>query len=139
MLIDRTRKGLIKVREKPEMLKRISLLISEYLTAFYAYNSLIKDKNYYLKPVHMVVRRMPDGSTVKYYYYGRYWYSIQKTSGPSRIKWVYRGRSKPDPSLPDPPANPIEGLVVKQFDDYVELVFPNEDLFRRIYDKLVQH
>ncbi|MGB9827376.1 MAG: hypothetical protein ACPLSM_02540 [Thermosphaera sp.] len=139
MLIDRTRRGLIKVREKPEMLKKISLLISEYLTAFYSYNSLIKDKNYYLKPVHMVVRRLPDGSTVKYYYYGRYWYSVQKTSRPSRIKWVYRGKSKPDPSLPDPPANPIEGLVVKQFDDYVELVFPSEELFKRIYDKLIQH
>jgi hypothetical protein len=138
MLIDRTRKGVIKVREKPEVLKKISLLISEYLIKFYSYNSQIKDKNYYLKPVHMVVRRMPDGTTVKYYYYGRYWYSVQKTSGSSKIKWVYRGRTKPDPSLPDPPVNPIEGLVIKQLDDYVELVFPNEELFRQIYDQLVR-
>lgn len=138
MLVDRTRKNSIRVREKPEVLRKISLLLSEYLTAFYSYNSLIKDKNYYLKPVHVVVRRTPDGGSVKYYYYGRYWYSLQKTSAPSKVRWIYKGREKPDPSLPDPPANPVEGLVIKQYEDYVELVFSNEELFKLIYEKLSQ-
>ncbi|MCD6488498.1 MAG: hypothetical protein J7K21_04665 [Desulfurococcales archaeon] len=91
-------------------------VLDKYRKALYDYNKLISGKGYYLKPVHIVVKKSRTGIPVKYIYYGRYWYRIKyigKRSGTSRIKWTYIGRYKPDPNLPDPPVNPLEGIVVK--------------------------
>ncbi|MEM4880326.1 MAG: hypothetical protein QXU22_05675, partial [Desulfurococcaceae archaeon] len=104
--------------------------------SIYEYNNSIKGKNYYLKPVHIVSRRLQDGSLVKYYYYGRYWYKIEKDPVTKKLKWIYLGKEKPSPELPDPPPNPLEGIVVKKYDDRVEIEFSSEDLFRIIYEKI---
>jgi len=136
MLVNKSRSGKIRVRETHEVVRRLNTILTEVLPLIYSYNSMIRNTNYYLKPVHMVSRRLPSGAVVKYYYYGRYWYRVEKNNG--RIKWIYLGRSKPSMDLPDPPENPLEGLVVKKIEggDLIEIVFASEDLFRRLYDKL---
>ncbi len=103
--------------------KRISLeeynrymeLLRSYTLELYKYNSMIRDRGFYLKPKHVVVKNTREGK-VKYIYLGRYWYTIKyigKRAGVSRIKWIYVGKEKPDPSLPDPPIHPLEGVVIK--------------------------
>ncbi|ADV64618.1 hypothetical protein [Desulfurococcus mucosus] len=139
MALNGSRSGKIKLRVTRDVFNRLNSLLLESLPAIYGYNGLIKGEKYYLKPVHIVSRRLPTGATVKYYYYGRYWYRVERSSD-GRIKWIYLGRVKPSPSLPDPPANPLEGLVVKKIEEegVVELVFANEEVFKRLYSKLFQ-
>ncbi|MEL9909558.1 hypothetical protein [Desulfurococcus sp.] len=130
--------GKIRIRVTREIVEKLNSILHEFLPSIYTYNNLIKGEKYYLKPVHIVSRKLSSGSTVKYYYYGRYWYKIEKNN--KSIKWIYLGKEKPSPSLPDPPENPLEGLVVKKIDDgnMVELVIASEELFRKLYDKLFQ-
>ncbi len=105
---------------------KINLILSEFLKEFYQYNSQLKNTGYYLKPVHIVVKNGKNGRT-KYYYYGRYWYRLVINRGSkSRIKWIYIGKNKPHPQLPDPPDNPLEGAVVKLREDRVEIVAPEK-------------
>ena len=93
-------------------------LYSPYRTRIYKYNSTIRESGYYLKPLH-IVYKVVQGRKLKYIYFGRYWYRVYKApaegkqkKAKSRIKWLYIGRDKPDPHLPDPPINPLEGIAV---------------------------
>ncbi len=116
-----------------DLFKRINLVLSDYLVQIYDYNNIAKQKGYYLKPVHIVVKKKGD-QKIKYYYYGRYWYKIEYKKGKgSRIKWIYMGKSKPDPELPDPPKNPLEGLVVRVSEDSIVINAPSEEVFRLIF------
>ncbi len=90
-------------------------LFSPYRRRIYAYNESIKEFGYYLKPIHIVVKK---ATNLKYIYFGRYWYRLVKMDD-GRVKWIYIGREKPDPHLPDPPLNPFEGLRIMVVDDDV--------------------
>ncbi len=90
-------------------------ILDEYKLKLYRYNRSIRRLGYYLKPVHIVYKRSL-GRVVKYVYYGRYWYRLEyvgKKGRTSRIKWVYVGREKPLPEIPNPPEHPLEGLVLR--------------------------
>lgn len=94
-------------------------LLDEYKIKLYTYNSLIKKYGFYLKPYHVVVKHS-SGRTIKYIYYGRYWYRLKyacKKGNTSKIKWIYIGSEKPLSNIPDPPKNPLEGIVIKICDD----------------------
>lgn len=116
------------------ILKKINILLSNYLPDIYRYNSLIKNRNYYLKPIHIVVKKT-SSDIVKYMYYGRYWYRLVKK--PGGVKWVYIGRSKPERDLPDPPSNPLEGLVLKITSSEVVVLSCTRELYDKIRDVLV--
>lgn len=88
-------------------------LFSPYRRRIYEYNESIKELGYYLKPIHIVIKK---ATNLKYIYFGRYWYRLVKMDD-GRIKWIYIGREKPDPHLPDPPLNPFEGLRIIVVDD----------------------
>ncbi len=127
----------IKTRKPEEIIKKINLLLSDYLPEIYRYNNLIKDKKFYLKPVHIVIKKRSNGKQIRYYYYGRYWYRIEKKSnGRKGIKWVYLGKEKPDQSLPDPPENPLDGLVIKISDSEISIITARKDMYRLINDVL---
>ncbi|WFO75342.1 hypothetical protein J4526_00065 [Desulfurococcaceae archaeon MEX13E-LK6-19] len=98
-----------------EMLDKLYSILEEYKRKLYDYNRLVSEKGYRLKPVHIVVKKTKLG-TVKYMYFGRYWYKVVyvgKSGKTSKVKWVYLGKEKPEKELPDPPRHPLEGLVVK--------------------------
>lgn len=136
MITSVTRKGKVLIRESPSILVKLNLVIGEMLPAFYEYNNKIRHTGFYLKPVHISTRRLQDGTAISYYYYGRYWYRLEKDPL-GRLKWVYIGKDKPVPELPDPPRNPLEGVVIKKYDGTVEIVFASEELFREIYNRLL--
>lgn len=125
----------MSIKGSLDVLSKLNLALSSLLPVIYEYNSRIRHTGYYLKPVHVTVRRLDNGAIVKYYYYGRYWYKLEKAS-PSRIRWIYVGREKPLPDLPDPPPHPLEGVVVKRYDGQVEIEFASEELFREISKRL---
>jgi len=94
---------------------RLQGILEEYKTRLYEYNKLVSTYGYYLKPLHIVYKKTSNG-TVKYVYYGRYWYKIVyagKRNKTSIVKWIYIGREKPLPKLPDPPHHPLEGIVLR--------------------------
>ena len=95
-------------------LDAVERLLEEYKRKIYRYNSLIRDTGFYLKPLHIVSRRVDDGRRT-YYYFGRYWWRVVyagKSGKTSRVKWIYVGREKPSElaGYPDPPSYPIAGL-----------------------------
>ncbi len=101
----------------------VLMLYDPYRRRIYEYNTMIRPTGYYLKPIHVVHKNL--GYTkLRYVYFGRYWYRLHKMQpGTSRyrVKWIYVGKEKPDPHLPDPPLNPFEGLrmVVDSNDDII--------------------
>lgn len=96
--------------------KLIMEIFSPYRRKIYEYNELIRESGYYLKPVHVVIKK---STSFKYLYFGRYWYRIIKSEG-RKLRWIYVGREKPDPNLPEPPLNPFEGLrIIVDGDDVV--------------------
>jgi len=100
-------------------------LIDEYKNKLYAYNSLIKKYGFYLKPYHVVIK-YSGGKKIKYVYYGRYWYKLKyicRRGNTSKIKWIYVGSEKPLPDLPDPPRNPLEGIVLKICNDCIYIKY----------------
>ena len=103
------------------------------------YNNVVKKHGYYLKPVHIVVKKNSEGEKVKYYYFGRYWYKIVSVKKKNRrtIRWIYVGRKKPLRKLMDPPKNPLEGLVIKISTDKIEVLASNRDVLESIR-KLIQ-
>lgn len=129
------RRKKLSIRGSTEIFARLNIIMAELLPVIYEYNNKIRHTGFYLKPVHISTRRLQDGTVIKYYYYGRYWYKLEKPS-PSKIKWIYIGREKPSPELPDPPPNPLEGVVVKKYDGRIEIEFGNEQLFREISKRL---
>lgn len=127
----------IKTSVPQEIVKKVNLLLSNFLPEIYRYNNLVRNKNYYLKPVHIVIKKKSNGSIVKYQYYGRYWYRLERKPGrPSRIKWVYMGKEKPEKELPDPPRNPLDGLVIKISDNEVEIIASKKKTYQLIYEVL---
>ena len=99
------------------------------LKDIYRYNASIRGTGYYLKPVHMVARSV-GGERRTYYYIGRYWWRLSyagKSGRTSRVRWTYVGREKP-PGLPEPPANPFEGL---RFYVVGDDVFLDKDVYAR--------
>ncbi|MEM4601933.1 MAG: hypothetical protein QW808_03435, partial [Desulfurococcaceae archaeon] len=108
------RKGRVSIKESTDILVKLSLIIGEIIPVFYEYNNRIRRTGFYLKPVHIATRRLSNGTTVKYYYYGRYWYRIERDPI-GRLKWVYMGKEKPSLNIPDPPRNPLEGVVIKKY------------------------
>ncbi len=104
--------------------KALKTILESYVRELYQYNSVIKDTGFYLKPVHIVVKKTSGGKRY-YYYYGRYWWRIVyagKKGRTSRVKWKYYGKSKPRElaGYPDPPRNPLEGVkVVVEGDDII--------------------
>lgn len=136
MILRGTKRGKVSIKESTNMLVKLNLIIGELLPVFYEYNNRIRHTGFYLKPVHISTRKLQDGTVVKYYYYGRYWYRIEKDPA-GKLRWTYIGREKPLPELPDPPHNPLEGVVVKKFNNNIEIVFASEELFREIYGKLL--
>ncbi len=92
----------------------IEQMIEEYKKEIYRYNTLIRSAGYYLKPLHIVVKRFGNEQRT-YYYIGRYWWKIVyagKKGKTSKVKWIYIGREKPMElrTYPDPPPNPLDGL-----------------------------
>jgi len=105
----RTRKSL-RIEGGYDLLMKI---FSPYRKRIYRYNEKIRESGYYLKPIHIVYRLIGKGR-LKYIYFGRYWYRIYRSREGKRnkLRWIYVGRDKPDPHLPEPPINPLEGLAV---------------------------
>lgn len=126
----------IALKSSLEVFTKANTMIGRLLIPIYNYNSLIKSRGYYLKPVHIVTRQSPDGTKVTYYYYGRYWYKLEKDQTTKKLKWKYLGKEKPDPSLPDPPPFQLEGLVIKKYDSYVEFLAFNDTFLRLFSDFL---
>ncbi len=125
----------VSIKGSASVLARLNLILGRVLPLIYEYNNSIRHTGYYLKPVHIATRRLQDGTTVKYYYYGRYWYKVERDAL-GKLKWVYLGKEKPSPFLPNPPPNPLEGVVVKKYDNSVEVEFANEEVFREVYKLL---
>jgi len=126
------------LKESTVMFIKLNMVFAEMLSEIHEYNNRIKDTGYYLKPIHMSTRRLLDGTVLKYYYYGRYWYRVERSGG-KRIRWIYLGREKPSPLLPDPPRNPLEGVVVKKYDNRVEIEFSSEEVLREVYERLSKY
>lgn len=84
-------------------------LYTQYKLEIMEYNEKIRGTGYYVKPIHVTYKDSGD-SRLKYIYFGRYWYRVSRKGG--RITWIYLGKDKPEPSLPDPPLNPFEGISV---------------------------
>ncbi|MEM2296187.1 MAG: hypothetical protein QW775_05800 [Ignisphaera sp.] len=89
--------------------KVLKTLVDEYRTTLYSYNTMIKKYGVYLKPIHIVVKKTSEGAKV-YHYYGKYWYKVVYSNG--RLRWVYIGREKPFPWIPNPPLNPITTVKI---------------------------
>ncbi len=115
--------------------KLIDDVFREYQKLVREYNKKIRESGYYLKPVHIVVKKVNNEVRI-YRYYGRYWWRVEylgKKGGRSIIKWIYIGREKPK-GLENPPKNPLEGIVVyKVKGDDEHLYVPLEH-----YDVLVK-
>ncbi len=99
------------------------------------YNARIKSSGYYVKPVHVTYRNS-GGRRLKYVYFGRYWYRVSRRG--RRVVWVYLGREKPEPSLPDPPPNPFEGVSVVASGGDVEVGSETLHLLARIEQSIGQ-
>jgi hypothetical protein len=93
-------------------------LYTPYKIEIMKYNDSIRWSGYYVKPIHVTYKNR-GGVTLKYMYFGRYWYRVSRRGG--RVSWIYLGRDKPDPALPDPPLNPFEGLAATAIGEDVEL------------------
>jgi hypothetical protein len=89
-------------------------LYSQFKLEILSYNEKIKDTGYYVKPMHIAYKNSDSGK-VKYIYFGRYWYRVIKRD--DRLVWVYVGKDKPEPSLPEPPPNPFERVSIAVVND----------------------
>jgi hypothetical protein len=96
--------------------KIFSRLLEEYRISLYAYNSRIRETGFYLKPVHKVYYTRKDGTRSIYEYYGTYWWIKKKKGYKTLLK--YYGKNKP-PGLPDPPINPLSGIVANPLENWV--------------------
>ena len=79
--------------------------ISDLKRLVYEYNTKIRGYGVYLKPYHIVYK-----NGKKYIYIGRYWYKLERKNG--KQKWVYLGKEKPLPNLPDPPELPKVRITI---------------------------
>ncbi len=116
----------------------VKKLLSAYVRSLYRYNQLVRGRGYYLKPIHTVTRRLPDGTRIVYQYIGRYWWKISycgKKGRTSRVCWKYVGREKPKElsDLPDPPPNPLVGLRYRVEGDDVILDEDDYERFKWVF------
>lgn len=95
-------------------LNHILDLYSQFKLEILSYNERIKNTGYYVKPVHIAYKNSNTGR-VKYIYFGRYWYRVVKRG--NRLVWVYVGKDKPEPSLPELPPNPFENISIAVIND----------------------
>lgn len=95
-------------------LNHILDLYSQFKLEILSYNERIKDTGYYVKPMHVAYKNN-DAGRVKYIYFGRYWYRVVRRD--NRLVWVYVGKDKPEPSLPDSPPNPFENVSIAVIND----------------------
>jgi len=99
--------------------------VSDFLAHIYRYNSLIGETGYYLKPTHIVTKKLDDGTRLRYIYIGRYWWRLsygEGGGGRRSLRWRYVGKEKPAEleGYPDPPSSPLQGLrVVVDGDDVI--------------------
>ncbi|MEM1622789.1 MAG: hypothetical protein QW780_02140 [Sulfolobales archaeon] len=111
-------------------------LYTQFKLKILSYNEKIKSTGYYVKPIHVTYKNSC-GVKLKYVYFGRYWYRLSKRK--ERITWVYVGKEKPDPSLPDPPLNPFEGVsVIVLNDEDIEVEVETLQLLARIEQSIGQ-
>ncbi|MEM4788627.1 MAG: hypothetical protein QXV06_02400 [Ignisphaera sp.] len=94
---------------------------------------MIKRYGVYLKPIHIVVKKTPEGSKV-YHYYGKYWYKVIYNNG--RLRWIYIGREKPFPEIPNPPLNPVTVVRIINMDDSSSCIFVDKI---NLLDKINQY
>ncbi len=95
---------------------KLSMLLDEYKSELYRYNTLIRNTEYYLKPVHKVYYKGVDGTRIIYEYYGTYWWKKKKKGYKTYLEYI--GKDKPEHSLPDPPRNPLAGVRIGRGEDY---------------------
>lgn len=100
--------------------KVLKTLVDDYRAALYSYNTMIKKYGVYLKPIHIVVKKTSEGAKV-YHYYGKYWYKVVYSNG--RLRWVYIGREKPFPEIPNPPLNPIIAVKIINRDNDISCIY----------------
>ncbi len=93
--------------------KSFDTLLSKLKSLVYEYNSEISGTGVYLKPYHVVHK-----GGKKYVYVGRYWYRLERRNG--KLKWIYLGKEKPYPDLPDPPAIPEFTIVLTEGEALVD-------------------
>jgi hypothetical protein len=86
-------------------------IVEKLRSLVYNYNSKITASGFYLKPTHLVYRKPK-----KYIYIGRYWYFLVRDKG--KLRWIYAGKRKPQPWLPDPPVIP-NGVIVETNQGYL--------------------
>ncbi|MEM2007213.1 MAG: hypothetical protein QW154_06215 [Sulfolobales archaeon] len=111
-------------------------LYTQFKLELLEYNERIRDTGYYVKPMH-VTYKSDNGVKLKYVYFGRYWYRVNKRK--KRLGWVYLGKEKPDPSLPDPPLNPFEGVsAIVLNDEDIEVGVETLQLLARIEQSINQ-
>lgn len=89
-------------------------LYAHYKLEIMRYNEMIRSTGYYVKPIHVTYKNSAE-ARLKYVYFGRYWYRISRRK--RGVAWIYLGKEKPEPSLPDPPLNPFEGVSVTVLND----------------------
>ncbi|MEM0066495.1 MAG: hypothetical protein QXT76_03775 [Sulfolobales archaeon] len=111
-------------------------LYTQFKLEILNYNEKIKNTGYYVKPIHVTYKNS-NGVKIKYVYFGRYWYRISKRK--KGVAWVYVGKEKPDPSLPDPPLNPFEGVsAIVLNDEDIEVELETLQLLARIEQSISQ-
>ncbi len=127
-------------RERILIERGLSSLLDLYLgykLKIMEYNERIRSSGYYVKPMHVTYKKDSSGRKLKYVYFGRYWYRLSRKRG--RVVWAYLGKEKPEPSLPDPPPNPFEGVSVIVVDDEnVEVKSETLQLLARIEQSMGQ-
>ena len=102
--------------------------VERVLRVVYEFNSRLKVRGVYLKPVHRVYRT-EGGVRAVYEYYGRYWWRLERRGG--RLRWRYLGR-RPPLGVPEAPGHPLEGLSVKIVGDDVEMDCRWLEVFRSL-------
>ncbi|HEW63605.1 hypothetical protein [Fervidicoccus sp.] len=102
------------------------------------YNKKVSGMGYYLKPVHIVTKKV--GEEIRIYrYFGKYWWKIEylglKGNKPV-IKWIYIGKNKPIESLPDPPINPLEGFSFYTLKGDKDHIYVSERTYTKFQNKI---
>ncbi len=126
----------MSIRVKISM-SEIEKLLRDYTMKIREYNKKIKKSGYYLKPVHIVIKKVR-GETRVYRYYGRYWWRVLylgKKKGRSIIRWVYIGKEKPV-GLEEPPRNPLEGIVIYTLKGDEENIYVPASHYNKLVDAL---
>lgn len=125
-------------------LDRILKIQENYMKLISKHLNELKEKGYYLKPLHIVVVKKKN-NVKKYYYHSRYWWKITyagKKNNTSKIKWKYIGKKPPFDLFNKLPKNPLEGLKyeVKKNDIILEyeIYCKFKDIFKGLNVKILK-